>query len=184
MCVFLLVSCVSRPPADVSNICRIFKQYPGWYRDAKDVERRWLIPVAVQMAIIHQESKFDGKARPKHKKLLWLIPYKRPSTAYGYSQALGMTWNQYKRAENGGGRWAARHVFTDAVDFIGWYANQASRIAKIPRKDAYLLYLAYHEGIGGYLRKTYLQKPWLIQVARKVRGQSQMYQAQLNKCIR
>lgn len=181
---FLLLSCVSRPPTDVSNICQIFKQYPSWYRDAKDVERRWLIPVAVQMAIIHQESKFDSKARPKHLKLLGIIPWKRPSTAYGYSQALGMTWKQYKKANNGGGRWAARHVFTDAVDFIGWYANQANRIAKIPRTDAYLLYLAYHEGIGGYLRKTYLQKPWLIHVARKVKGQSQNYQAQLNQCIR
>ena len=54
--------------------------------------------------------------------------------------------------------------------------------AGIPRSDAYSLYLAYHEGIGGYKRKTYLQKPWLIQVAHKVKARSQLYQAQLNQC--
>ncbi len=67
---------------------------------------------------------------------------------------------------------------------MGWYANQANRTAGIPRYDAYRLYLAYHEGIGGYQRKTYLQKPWLIQVARKVKARSQIYQAQLNRCIK
>ncbi|ARH00283.1 hypothetical protein [Legionella micdadei] len=181
---FLLISCVSKPPSDVNNICRIFHQYPQWYRDAKDVERRWRISIPVQMAIIHQESKFDGRARPPHTKLLWVIPFKRPSTAYGYTQALRTTWRQYKKAEGGGGMFASRDVFSDAVDFIGWYANQANRIAHIPRNDPYRLYLAYHEGIGGYQRKTYLKKPWLIQVARKVKARSQIYQAQLNQCRR
>ena len=179
---FLLASCVSRPPSNVNNICQVFKEYPAWYRDAKDVERRWRIPLVVQMAIVHQESKFDSKARPPATKLLWIIPWKRPSTAYGYSQALHNTWKQYKRAHGGGGRWASRDVFADAVDFIGWYANQANRIAGIPRNDPYRLYLAYHEGIGGYQRKTYLQKAWLIKVARKVKAQSQIYQAQLSRC--
>ena len=93
---FLLASCVSRPPADVENICHIFTQYPKWYTDARDVERRWKVPVPVQMAIIHQESKFDGRAKPKRTKFLWIIPWKRPSTAYGYSQALRATWANYK----------------------------------------------------------------------------------------
>lgn len=179
---FLLISCVSRPPRDVNNICRIFHQYPKWYRDARDVERRWRVPVAVQMAIIHQESKFDGKARPERTRLLWIIPWKRPSTAYGYTQALRTTWVQYKRSAGGGGLWASRDDFSDAVDFVGWYANQANRRASIPRTDAYRLYLAYHEGIGGYERKTYLRKPWLIHVAQKVKARSQIFQAQLNQC--
>ncbi|KTD36193.1 transcriptional regulator [Legionella nautarum] len=181
---FLLASCVSKPPTDVNNICQIFKQYPQWYRDAKDVERRWKVSVPIQMAIIHQESKFDGRAKPPRTKLLWIIPFKRPSTAYGYTQALRTTWRQYKKAENGGGMMASRDAFDDAVDFIGWYVNQANQRAHIPRDDAYRLYLAYHEGIGGYQRKTYLQKPWLIQVARKVKARSQIYQAQLNHCRR
>src|SRR5258708_7971026 len=99
LAVLSLTACVSRPPSDVNNICTIFKQYPKWYRDAKDVERRWLVPVPVQMAIIHQESKFNATARPPRTHLLWIIPWKRPSTAYGYAQALHSTWNSYKRSQ-------------------------------------------------------------------------------------
>lgn len=176
----LLTACVSRPPSDVNNLCKIFRQYPQWYSDAKDVERRWRVPVPVQMAIIHQESKFNARARPPRQKLLWVIPWKRPSSAYGYTQALHSTWNSYK--QSGGGWFASRNSFSDGVDFVGWYANQANRIARIPRTDAYSLYLAYHEGIGGYQRRTYLRKSWLIQVARKVKARSQIYAMQLNSC--
>lgn len=178
--VLLITGCVSHPPRDVNNICNVFKEYPQWYWDAKDVERRWKVPLPVQMAIIHQESKFDGKARPPRKKICRIIPWTRPTTAYGYSQALNGTWAEYKREQ--GNFWCARDNFGHAVDFIGWYANVANRRAHIPRNDAYALYLAYHEGIGGYLRKSYLKKPWLIQVARKVKARSEIYQGQLQRC--
>ena len=177
----LLTSCMrAAPPANVNQACAMFKQYPKWYRQAKDVERRWKVPVEVQLAIIHQESKFDSNAMPKRKKLLWVIPWSRPSSAYGYTQALQSTWKNYRQSR--GGAWASREDFGDAVDFIGWYANQAYKRAGILRNDAYQLYLAYHEGIGGYERKTYLKKPWLIQVARKVKYQSHRYASQLNYC--
>jgi hypothetical protein len=178
--VLLLTACVSKPPSDINNICNVFKQYPKWYTDAKDVERRWKIPVPVQMAIIHQESKFDARARPPRTKLLWVIPWKRPSSAYGYTQALHSTWQEYKNSN--GGLFSSRDDFGDGVDFIGWYANQAHIKAGIARADAYQLYLAYHEGIGGYQRKTYLNKPWLITVAHKVKAKSQLYAMQLNYC--
>lgn len=175
-----LSGCVSRPPSDVNNICNIFRQYPKWYTDSKDVERRWKVSVPVQMAIIHQESKFIARARPPHTKILWIIPWKRPSSAYGYTQALQDTWKHYK--QNNGGLFSSRDNFGDGVDFIGWYANQAYVRAGIPRTDAYSLYLAYHEGIGGYQRKTYLKKSWLMPVARKVKTRSQLYAMQLNSC--
>lgn len=178
--VLLLASCVSAPPRDVNNICSIFKQYPSWRLDVKDAEKRWRVPVPVQMAIIHQESKFDGRAKPPRQKWLWIFPGPRPSSAYGYAQALRGTWKQYK--QQNGGMLAARDDFTDGVDFIGWYANQAAQRAGIARYDAYTLYLAYHEGVGGFLRKTYLKKPWLIQVARKVKARAQIYAAQWNHC--
>lgn len=178
---FLLASCVSQPPpSDVNNICNVFRQYPQWYKDAKDVERRWRVPVPVQMAIIHQESKFDARAQPPRTKLMSIIPWKRPSTAYGYAQALRSTWQQYKSTN--GNLFSARDDFGDGVDFIGWYANQANKTAGIARSDAYPLYLAYHEGVGGYQRKTYLKKPWLIQVAHKVKAKAQTYAVQLNSC--
>lgn len=177
----LLSGCATPPPPqNVNNVCHIFSQYPKWYHHAKDVEKRWLVPIPVQMAIIHQESRFNAKARPKRKYLLGMIPWSRPSTAYGYAQALDSTWKDYKRA-NGGG-WFVRHDFYDGVDFIGWYADLANQKAGISRKDAYSLYLAYHEGVGGYTRKTYLKKPWLINVAKKVKRQADVYNQQLQTC--
>ena len=179
--VWCVAGCVTVPPRDVNNICHVFQEYPAWYREAKDVERRWRVPVSVQMAIMHQESKFDARAQPPRTKLLWVIPWSRPSTAYGYAQALRSTWALYK--QSAGAWFASRERFSDGVDFIGWYANQAHRRAGIARSDPYALYLAYHEGVGGYLSRTYLRKPWLIQVAHKVQARSQIYKAQLARCF-
>lgn len=176
----VLSACVTRPPSDLNNVCSIFRQYPKWYTQAKDVARRWRVPVPVQMAIIHQESKFDSRAKPPRTKLLKVIPWFRPSTAMGYAQALHGTWKEYKQSN--GGFLSSRHSFADGVDFIGWYANLAHRRAGINRADAYALYLAYHEGVGGYQRKTYLNKAWLLPVARKVKARSQLYAMQLNSC--
>jgi hypothetical protein len=176
----VVTGCVSRPPSNVNNLCSIFKQYPDWYSDAKTVQRRWHVPIAVQMAIIHQESKFNGKAKPARTKLLWIIPWTRPSTAYGYTQALKGTWEHYKKQR--GNYFSSRDDFGDGVDFIGWYANMAHNRAGIRLNDAYSLYLAYHEGVGGFQRKTYLKKKWLIGVAHKVSARAQTYQAQLNRC--
>lgn len=178
----LLCGCASPPPSDVNNICNIFRQYPQWYHDSKDVEKRWKVPVPVQMAIIHQESKFDASAQPRRSRVLGVIPWKRPSTAYGYTQALRSTWDQYKRTN--GWIWSSRQDFADGVDFIGWYANQASLKAGVSRSDAYSLYLAYHEGVGGYQRKSYLKKSWLVSVAHKVRARAALYSMQLNSCRR
>lgn len=176
----LLAGCASPPPRDVNNICNIFRQYPSWQRDAESVARRWHVPVPVQMAIIHQESRFDSRAQPARTKLLWIIPWKRPSTAYGYSQALKTTWDHYRYSQ--GSIFASRTDFSDAVDFIGWYANEARLKAGIRPDDAFRLYLAYHEGIGGYQRGTWRSKNWLVPVAHKVSARAQSYQMQLAAC--
>lgn len=179
--ILLITACTTvTPPKNQDNACSIFKQYPSWHRDMKDVQHRWKVPVSVQLAIIHQESRFDAKAQPPRTKLLWFIPWTRPSSAYGYTQALDSTWKNYKRDE--GGFLASRDNFADGVDFIGWYANQAYQKARLSRTNAYKLYLAYHEGIGGYQRRTYLSKPWLIQVAHKVNYRAKMYRKQLYYC--
>lgn len=181
MFMLALSACVSKPqPQNVDNICKIFKQYPSWYWATQDSAKRWGVPINVQMAIVHQESSFSAKAKPERTKLLWVIPWKRPSTAVGYSQALKTTWEEYQNSV--GKRWANRSAFHHAVDFIGWYGNQAYRQARVPRGDAYSLYLAYHEGIGGYQRKSYASKQWLINVAEKVQSQSSQYRYQLQSC--
>jgi hypothetical protein len=60
--------------------------------------------------------------------------------------------------------------------------NGSFRSLGIQKSDIYSQYLAYHEGRGGFKRKTYNKKPWIKQVARKVKRQSLRYQAQLNNC--
>lgn len=177
----LISGCVSRtPPSNVNNACALFKQHPSWLRDAKDVERRWKIPVPIQLSIIYHESRFNARARPARSLLLHTIPWKRPSSAYGYTQALASTWDEYKK--HNGGLFTSRADFGDGLDFIGWYANEANKKAGIPRSDAYSLYLAYHEGIGGYQHKTYIHKSWLISLARRVKAKSELYAYQMRSC--
>jgi hypothetical protein len=53
---------------------------------------------------------------------------------------------------------------------------------RVSKDDAYHLYLAYHEGHGGFSRKTYQKKAWLVRVARKVDSRSQKYRGQLASC--
>lgn len=172
----------SRPPSDIENACTIVSERPGWMRDMQRVQRRWGVPVEVQLAVIHQESKFRGDARTPHRFLLGIIPMGRQSSAYGYSQALDGTWDEYRREAGG---WSARRDrFGDAVDFMGWYMDQANRRAGIPKTDARGQYLAYHEGISGYLRGTYRRKAWLMQTAAEVDARARRYRAQLASCGR
>jgi hypothetical protein len=168
------------PPKNINNICDIFEDKRGWYRAAKRAEENWNVPIHVTMAFIHQESKFRAKAAPPRTKFLWVFPGPRPSSAYGYAQALDSTWDGYRRAT--GNRGGDRDDFGDAVDFIGWYNKTSYRKNKIKRDDAYSLYLAYHEGHGGFARRTYKNKPWLIKVSKKVQSRSRQYQRQYQTC--
>lgn len=175
-----LAGCVSSPPGNVSNICAIFEEKRGWYDDAAEARDEWGSPIPVMMAIMHQESRFRARAKPPRRKIFGFIPGPRPSDAYGYSQALGSTWDAYKRSA---GRYGAdRDDFGDAIDFIGWYNYQSYRRSGISRNDTYRLYLAYHEGQGGYNRGSYRSKQWLMDVARKVERRAGSYQSQLARC--
>jgi hypothetical protein len=178
--VALLAACTTSPPRDVNDICAIFKEKDDWYDDAADASEEWGSPIPVMMAIMYQESRFQAKAKPPRKKILGFIPGPRPSSAYGYSQAKKSTWGDYKRSA---GRYGAdRDDFADAIDFVGWYNYQSYKRSKISRQDTYALYLAYHEGHGGYNRRTYSKKKWLMDVARKVERKANTYQQQLNGC--
>lgn len=176
-----LTACSPAPPKNPNNICSIFREYPSWYWDAQEVRNRWGIPISTLMAIIHQESHFQAGAAPPREKILWIIPWKRPTSAYGYSQAVDGTWKLYKQ-QTGGGFFTSRDDFGNAADFIGWYAHRAHEQARIAMNNTYAQYLAYHEGIGGYIRGSYRKKEWLINVARKVQRQSWTYHWQLSRC--
>lgn len=178
--IVLMSACSTAPPQNINNVCDMFDEYYDWYLAAEEVYEKWRVPQHVTMAFIHQESKFVQDARPPWEWFLWIIPTGRASSAYGYAQALDGTWEEYQeKAENWG---ADRDDFEDAVDFIGWYNHRSLIRNKINPHDAYSLYLAYHEGQGGFQRKTYLNKPWLLKVAKKVEKRSRMYQHQLNGC--
>lgn len=167
-------------PENVENICAIFEEKGGWYKDAKKSEKRWGTPVHVQLAIIHQESTFDFNARPPRTKLLGIIPWKRPSDAYGYAQALESTWDRYQK--DTGRRWAERSDFGDAIDFVGWYTNLSQQVAGISKWDPYNQYLAYHEGQTGWMKKSYRFKGDVKSAARRVDHRAKEWGAQLKRC--
>jgi len=179
-CLLLLSACASNPPARINDICAIFAEKDGWYQDAKAAEQRWGVPVPVLLAFIRHESGFRADARPPRTKILWLIPGPRPSTAYGYPQALDTTWDDYRRAT--GKRWAERDHFADAVDFIGWYNTSSHRKLGLGKDDAYRLYLAYYSGHSGYARGTYQGNKSVQRTARRVAERARNYQAQLQSC--
>ena len=77
---------------------------------------------------------------------------------------------------------ASRVNFADAIDFTGWYIDKSNKINGISKSDAYSQYLAYHEGHGGYKKKSYKNQNWLIDVANKVKLRSDKYRSQLNEC--
>lgn len=176
----LLSACATSPPKRLENICSIFKEKRGWYKAAKQSETKWGSSVATMMAFIHQESSFDAKAKPPRTKLLWVIPWTRPSNAFGYPQALDSTWAWYRKST--GNRGADRDDFSDAIDFIGWYNDKTHKINGVSKNDVTSLYLAYHEGHGGFKRKTYNAKTWLKNVAYKVSRNANNYKNQLQKC--
>ena len=176
---FLFFSACSSIPSNTSNSCLIFDERYLWYKHAKKAEQKWGTPIYIQLAIIKMESDFDWLAKPARGKIFKVIPYKRPSSSFGYSQAINSTWEQYKKET--GNNLATRMRFKDSVDFIGWYTNKTETILKISKKDAFRQYLAYHEGWGNY--KNYKKNKRVIKLAKKVDKQSKIYKKQLSNCI-
>lgn len=171
-----------KAPRDLDNACAITSERPAYLRAMQDTQRRWGVPVAVQMAAIHQESKFIGDARTPHQYALGIIPIGRQSSAFGYSQALDGTWEEYLKET--GKRRARRDDIRDATDFMGWYMDGTSRRLGLSKSDAASQYLAYHEGRSGFASGSHLRKTWLLAVAGKVQQRAEMYQIQLISCGR
>ena len=176
--VITLISACSSIPQNTSNSCSIFNEKYLWYKHAKSTEKKWGTPIHVQLAIVKMESDFDWLAKPPRQKLFKVIPFKRPSSSFGYSQAVKGTWEQYKNET--GNKLATRARFKDSVDFIGWYTDKTETILKISKKDVFRQYIAYHEGWGAY--KNYKNNQKVIGLAKKVKKQSDIYRAQLKKC--
>ncbi|HBZ43537.1 MAG TPA: lytic transglycosylase [Maritimibacter sp.] len=183
--IFVLAAMVScgrnySAPRNLDDACAIVKERPKYFRAMKATERKWDVPVPVQMAIIYQESKFIGNNRTPMKFALGVIPMGRQSSAYGYAQALDGTWGDYQKTE--GGRRAKRDNIRDATDFIGWYMHQTEADLGIPKTDARNHYLAYHEGRAGYKRGSFKSKSWLMRISGEVGARAVVYDTQLRAC--
>ena len=175
-----LGGCSTKEPSNIESICKIFTEKRGWYMDARKSSRRWGTDISVMMSMIYQESSFKARAKPPRNKVLGFIPGRRPASAYGYAQAIDETWSIYKRSTGRGG--ADRNDFADAIDFVGWYNDQTRSRNNVRKSDAYNMYLAYHEGQGGYAKGTYRKKQWLKDAAKKVASRASRYRTQLDRC--
>ncbi|MFK7763524.1 MAG: lytic transglycosylase [Roseobacter sp.] len=181
--VFLVASCgggSGTAPRNLDDACSIAQQRPQYIKAFQRTQEKWGVPVHVQMATMHQESRFISNAKTPHKYALGVIPMGRVSSAYGYAQALDGTWDDYRSAT--GKRFAQRDRIRDASDFMGWYMVTTRSKNGIPLHDARNQYLAYHEGHTGYARGSYKRKSWLVNVANKVDSRADLYQAQLATC--
>lgn len=175
-----VVACSSSNNINTANSCIIFDEKNHWYKSTIKSYKKWGTPIALQLAIINQESSFNQFAKPRRNKLFGLFPGKRPSTAFGYAQVTSPTWDWYKSST--GNSNASRANFKDITDFIGWYTYQTNKILNISMNDSFNQYLAYHEGQGGWKRKSYNKKKWLINVAKKVESKANIYNNQLIEC--
>ena len=84
---FFLVSCSSVPKYP-SNACKIFGEKYLWYKHVKKSSQTYGALPHIILAFVNKESGFNRWAKPKRTKLFKIIPYKRPSSSFGYSQAV------------------------------------------------------------------------------------------------
>lgn len=138
--VILLTGCATTPPSSVENACQIFREKDDWFKESLKVEKKYGLPIQVQLAIMRQESSFRHNAAPPRATFLGIPMWWRQSSAYGYAQAKDSTWDWYIDKT---GNWGAdRDDYGDAVDFMGWYTDISCRSLGISKWDTYNQYLA------------------------------------------
>ncbi len=178
--IFFFIASCSSVPKYPANACKIFGERYLWYKHTKKSSQTYGAPVHIILAFVNKESGFNRYAKPPRTKLFKIIPYKRPSSSLGYSQAVKKTWEQYKNETNNS--LALRTRFKDSVMFIGWYINKTHKINKIPLNDSYRQYLNYYLGWGNYAQKAYNTDKKAIIFAKSVKTQSNIYRKQLKSC--
>ena len=161
-------SIATRAANNLDNACNLFREKIGWRTITSEASEKWGVPVSVILAIMHQESRFKSTAAAK------------TSTAFGYSQALDGTWEEYRAATKT--TVADRTTLSDSADFIGWYMTRTTQKIGLPLEDVSAHYLTYHEGHAGYQSKRWKKQPKLIKIAHKVADRAKMYETQLQQC--
>ena len=178
--IFLFLASCSSIPKHPTNACKIFSEKYLWYKHIKQSSETYGAPVHIILAFVNKESGFNRWAKPKRTKLFKVIPYKRPSSSFGYSQAVNKTWELYKTETNS--PLALRTRFKDSVMFIGWYMQKTNKINKIPLSDPYRQYLNYYLGWGSYKNEAYKTDKKAVIFAKSVEKKSKVYKNQLREC--
>ena len=168
----ILTACITAQPRNITDVCAIFEENRNWYESASSSEDRWGIPIGVNMAVIYQESSFRARAKPERKRILWVLPGPRASSAYGYAQALDSTWDDYKSMS--GRTRASRSDFNDAIEDA---AELATFAKNLPCKINIIEYNPIED--GGFQQTTperldkfakYLEDKKLVVNVRRSRG--------------
>ena len=176
---FFLTSCSSVPKYP-ANACKIFGQKYLWYKHTQKSSEKYGAPIHIILAFVNKESGFNRWAKPKRTKLFKVVPYKRPSSSFGYSQAGKKTLELYNTETTN--PLSLRTRYKDSVMFIGWYMRKTNKINKIPLNDSYRQYLNYYLGWGNYAKKVYKTDKKAIIFAKNVEKQSKIYKNQLKEC--
>ena len=175
----LSVSCSSVPKYP-QNACKIFGEKYFYLKYTRAASKKWGVPISSILAVINKESGFRRFAKPPRHKIFKIIPYRRPSTSLGFSQAVDKTWDLYRKENNKPS--ALRISFKNSSDFIGWYFWKTNKINKISLTDTRNMYLNYYFGWEGYRNKVYKKDQKAIIFAKKVEKQAKIYKNQLQEC--
>ena len=176
---FFLTACSSVPKYP-QNACKIFSEKYFYLKYTRASSKKWGVPISSILAVINKESSFKRFAKPKRTKLFKIIPYRRPSSSLGFSQAVNKTWDLYKKENN---RPAALRIsFKNSSDFIGWYFWKTNKINKVSIQDTRNMYLNYYLGWQGYKNGIYKKDKNSIIFAKSVEKQAKIYKNQLQEC--
>ena len=176
---FCLTACSSVPKYP-QNACKIFSEKYFYLKYSRAASKKWGVPISSILAVINKESGFQRFAKPKRKRIFKIIPYRRPSSSFGFSQAVNKTWDLYKNENKKPA--ALRISFKNSSDFIGWYFWKTNKINKISFTDTRNMYLNYYLGWGAYKNKAYQKDKKAIIFAKSVEKQAKIYKNQLQEC--
>ena len=178
--IFFFLSSCSSVPKYPQNACKIFSEKYFYLKYSRAASKNWGAPISSILAVINKESGFKRFAKPKRTKIFKIIPYRRPSSSLGFSQAVDKTWDLYKKENNKPA--ALRISFKNSSDFIGWYFWKTNKINKISFTDTRNMYLNYYLGWAAYKNKTYQNNKKAIIFAKSVEKQAKIYRSQLKEC--
>ena len=167
-------------PKYPQNACKIFGEKYFYLKYTRAASKKWGVPISSILAVINKESGFRRFAKPKKLKIFKIIPYRRPSSSLGFSQAVNKTWDLYKKENNKPA--ALRISYKSSSDFIGWYFWKANKINKVSLNNTRDLYLNYYLGFSAYKNKAYQTDKKAIIYAKSVEKQAKIYKSQLLEC--